>query len=186
MPHRLDPRHIPRKDKEKDEGEQQGIVHHLQRLAVGKEQGNGDHDQPDPIGNPPKNDGDGKRKEQEIKDHPRNGQSNGFIRHLQRLGFHKKDAAKGNQKDGKEEGRGHDLDELHVGDLKFGIEIKILRIAKRGEHPAQVGGNILHDECKGHILFFAGGMENEIAQRQEGQKRHIVGDQHRADKGDID
>ena len=60
-----------------------------------------------------------------------------------------------------------------------------MRIAERGEHPAKIRRNILHDERKNHILFFLGVREHKIAEGQESQERHIVGDQHRADKGDI-
>lgn len=60
-----------------------------------------------------------------------------------------------------------------------------MRIAEGREHSAEIRRDILHDERKNHILFFLGVREHEIAEGQKGQKRHVVGDQHRADKGDV-
>lgn len=58
-----------------------------------------------------------------------------------------------------------------------------MRVAERGEHPAEVRRDILHDERENHVFFFLRVRQNEIAEGQKGQKRHIVGNQHRADKG---
>lgn len=69
--------------------------------------------------------------------------------------------------------------------MEFGIKIEILGIAEGGEHSAEIGGNVLHDEGKCHVFFFAGGMEHDIAQGQEGEERHIIGNEHRAEKGNI-
>ena len=65
------------------------------------------------------------------------------------------------------------------------IQIQVLRIAKGRQHAAQIGGNILKDEDKRHIPFLSGGGEHQIPQRQERNQRHIVGDQHGADEGDV-
>ena len=66
------------------------------------------------------------------------------------------------------------------------IEIEILRIAERREHAAQIGRDVLQDERDGHIAFLARRVQHEIAQRQERDERHVVGDEHRADERDID
>ena len=58
-----------------------------------------------------------------------------------------------------------------------------MRVAKGGEHTAQVRRDILHDERERHILFLARGGQNEKAEWQKGEQRHIVGDEHRTDKG---
>ena len=58
-----------------------------------------------------------------------------------------------------------------------------MRIAEWREHSAEIRRDILHDECKNHVLFFLRIRQNEIAEWQKGQERHVVGDQHRADKG---
>ena len=58
-----------------------------------------------------------------------------------------------------------------------------MRVAERGEHPAEVRRDILHDERENHVFFFLRVRQNEIAEGQKGQERHVVGDQHRADKG---
>ncbi len=58
-----------------------------------------------------------------------------------------------------------------------------MRVAERGKHTAQVRRNILHNESECHILFLARGRQNEKAERQKGEKCHIVGNEHRTDKG---
>ena len=58
-----------------------------------------------------------------------------------------------------------------------------MRVTKGGKHTAQVRRNILHNESECHILFLARGGQNEKAERQKGKQRHIVGDEHRTDKG---
>ena len=66
------------------------------------------------------------------------------------------------------------------------VKIKILGVAEGREHAAQVCGDVLQDKDDGHAVLLAGAVQDIIAQRQEGQKRHIVGDEHGAQKGDID
>lgn len=58
-----------------------------------------------------------------------------------------------------------------------------MRIAEGREHSAEVRRDILHDERKNHVLFFLRIRQNEITEWQKGQECHIVGNQHRADKG---
>lgn len=58
-----------------------------------------------------------------------------------------------------------------------------MRIAEGREHSAEVCRDILHNERKNHVLFFLRVRQNEVAEGQKSQKRHIVGNQHRADKG---
>ena len=45
--------------------------------------------------------------------------------------------------------------------------------------------DVLYYKCKCEIFFFARSVQNEVSQRKEGEKRHIVCYQHRADKGYI-
>jgi hypothetical protein len=61
-----------------------------------------------------------------------------------------------------------------------------LRIAERGEHTAKVCCNILHDKHKRHVFLLTGRGEHKITERQKGQKRHVVADEHGTDKGDVD
>ena len=60
-----------------------------------------------------------------------------------------------------------------------------MRIAEGSQHTAQVGGDVLQDEGGSHVLILARGGEREITQRQEGQQCHIIGNEHRADEGDV-
>ena len=64
----------------------------------------------------------------------------------------------------------------------MGIQIQVLRIAKGREHAAQIGGDVLQDEYQRHIPLSPRRGKHEIAQRQKRDQRHIVGNQHGADK----
>ena len=77
------------------------------------------------------------------------------------------------------------MHEFAVRNRVPGVYIKVLRVAERREHSAEVGGNVLHDEGERHVLFFARRGQNEVTERQEGEKRHVVGDQHGAEEGDV-
>ena len=105
--------------------------------------------------------------------------------YLERLGPDENEAQDGDKRDSHDKRREHNAHELTVGNTELGIEIEVLRIAEGGEHTAEVGGYILHYVGERHILFLARGVQDEVAERQEGQERHIVGNQHRADKGDV-
>ena len=71
--------------------------------------------------------------------------------------------------------------EIFVGNglIKFG------KVAEGGEHSAQVGCNVLQDEYICHISLIAGAVQDQIAQRQEGEQCHVIGDEHGTDEGDI-
>ena len=60
-----------------------------------------------------------------------------------------------------------------------------MRIAERREHSAEIGGNVLHDEGESHVFLLAAGVKRVEAERQEREKRHVICNKHRADKGDI-
>ena len=77
------------------------------------------------------------------------------------------------------------MDERRGRNVELGVQIQVLRIAERRQHAAEVCSNVLHDEGECHVLFLVRGAEDVIAQRQKGQQRHVVGDEHRADEGDI-
>ena len=94
---------------------------------------------------------------------------------LQWLCLHKQ-AANSDQHHRNNKGQEHDLHKFQIGNIELGVKVQILGVTKGGQHTAQVGGNILHNEGKGHILSFAGGSQHQGAQGQKGQQRHIVGD----------
>lgn len=58
-----------------------------------------------------------------------------------------------------------------------------MRIAEWREHSSEVRRDILHNERENHILFFLCIRQHEIAEGKKRQKRHVVCNQHRADKG---
>ena len=80
------------------------------------------------------------------------------------------------------ERRSHYADEFSVRYAELRIEEQILRISERRKHAAEVGGDILHDEGKRHVLFFSRRCKHKISERQKRQQRHVVCDQHGADK----
>ena len=65
------------------------------------------------------------------------------------------------------------------------VQVQVLGVAERGEHPAQVGGDVLKDKHQRHGVFLSGAFEHVIAQGEKGQQSHVVGDEHGSDKGDI-
>ena len=103
----------------------------------------------------------------------------------ERLRLYKHDTAKGDQRDRQQKGGRHHGHKFAVRNVELRVEIQVLRIAEGREHTAEVGGNVLHDEGKGHVFVLARRMQNEEAERQEGQKRHVVGDEHRPQEGDV-
>ena len=58
------------------------------------------------------------------------------------------------------------------------IEVEILGIAKRREHAAKICGDILHDEDECRAVGVSCIPKHEPAKRQEGDKSHVVGNQH--------
>ena len=183
--HRLHACHVPRKDKEESKGKEQGIVHHPQRLAIDKQQDCGNDDKTDSIRNSSEYDGNGESEEDQIEQGTGGVEGNGGSLQMQRLGLDKDDAADRDERNGKHKGERHDRHKFSRGDLKFGIQIEVLRISKGGKHSSKVCRNVLHDEGKRQIAHFVRCGKHEKAKGQKGQECHIVGDQHRADKGDI-
>jgi len=186
LAHGLDPRHISGKDEEENEGQKQRIIDLFQRVAIHEEQDGGDHGESEKIGDSAEYDGDGERKKSKIYRDSALGQLLDIPFKLQRLGLDEDQAADGDQRDGNQKGDEHYAHKLKGGYIEFGIEVKILRVSEGGQHSAEVGGDVLHNEGERHILFLVGRMQNEVSQRQEGQERHIVGYEHRADEGDVD
>ena len=60
-----------------------------------------------------------------------------------------------------------------------------MRIAEGGEHTAEICGNVLQNVSHRHIFFLARCVQDKKSERQKGQQSHVVCNQHRADKGDI-
>ena len=44
----------------------------------------------------------------------------------------------------------------------------------------------MQDEDVRHVLFLLGSRQRKVAERQKGDERHVVGNQHRTDEGDVD
>ena len=65
--------------KEENKGQKQGVVHHFQRLTIQKDQHCRNHDQSDPVGDPPEDDGNGQGKQQKIDHCPAHRQGGLFF-----------------------------------------------------------------------------------------------------------
>ena len=183
--YRRNARHITGENEEENKRHQQRVVDSLQRVAIRKEQHKRNHHQTDPVGNAAEHDGDGQRKQREVQQRPLCREARRLFLDFKRFSLDENQAAGRNQRDRNGERQRHDPHEFARRDGEFGVQIQILRIAKGREHAAQVGRNVLQNERDRHVLFLAGGRKHEIAQRQERQQRHIVGDEHGTDEGDI-
>ena len=181
--HALDARHIARKDKEKHEGQKERIIHLCKRRAVCKEQNGGNDDESDPIGNAAEYDRDRENEKREIKHGARGGKLYFLSLKLKRIRLDEDHTAERNQRDRDNKGRRHYRHKLARGDIELGVEIEVLRISKGREHSAEICRDVLHYKGKRHIFLLARRGKHEISERQKGEQRHIVGDQHRADKG---
>lgn len=179
-------RGVARKDKEHHKGEKQRVVHSKQRVSVGKEQHGGNQHKPQPERHHAEDDQDRERKERKVECRAAQVQPLGKAAvNLEPRGGQQQ-AADRQHRHGEAERRQHDGGELAGRDRKIGIKIEILRVAERGQHAAEVGGDVLQDEDVRHVLFLLGSRQRKVAERQKGDERHVVGDQHRADEGDVD
>ena len=94
-------------------------------------------------------------------------------------------AAQRNERNGYRKGRKHDGYKLAVCNVIVRVQIQILRVAKGRKHAAQVCRNVLQDKHHRHIALAIRYGEYKVAQRQKGDQRHIVGNEHGTDKGDV-
>lgn len=183
--HQGDTRHIACKNEECAEGEKKRIVHLFQRITIHKEKDDRYDHKTDLIRNDTENDDDGEREKHEIHDRAKAGDLRFFFTDLKRFFLHENEAARRDDCNGNGERQSHDAHKFARGDIESGINIKILRVSEGCEHTAEVGSDILHNESKRHVFFLARGGKHEISEGQEREQRHIVGKEHRADKGDI-
>ena len=177
--------HISGEDEEEHEGKQQGIVHHFQRFSVHEQQDCGNHHQTNAIGDSTEHDGNGKGEQQQVNDGLANRDSHGLVRQFHGFRLNENDAAKSDQQHCHHERRRHDGHKLQGRDFKLGIQIEILGVAERGQHTAQVGCDVLHNEGEGHVIALSRGGQNKQTERQEGQQSHVIGNEHGTDKGDV-
>ena len=184
--HDVDPCHISREDKEENEGQQKTVIDVLQGFSVKEEQSGGNYYQTDPKRDAAKYDRYGKREKDQIQNGLLGIERDLFVLQLKRLGLYENTAANSDQRDREQKGKKHNRHELSGRNVVFCVKIKILRIAEGREHSSEVCRDVLHNEGKSHIFLLSRRRKDEISERQKGQQRHIVGDQHRADKGYVD
>jgi len=180
-----DARHISRKDKEEYKCEKEGIIHHLECLAVSEDKAHGNYEKSDLIGNSAEYYRDSESEESKVEHASLRVELGLFLIQLKRLCLHENETAHGNKHDGEKERRCHDRHKLTRGNAELSVEVQILRIAEGREHTAEVCGNILHNERERHILGLARSGQHEVSERQERKQCHIVCDKHRTDEGDV-
>ena len=180
-----DPCHIARKNEKRAECEKKRIVNLFQCISVEKHECKRHDQKSDPIRDHAENDHDGKRKERKIDHRTAAVDLHVIVFDSQGLFFDEDQTAERDDRDRNRERERHDAHKFARGDIKLGIYVKVLRIAERCQHTAEVGGNILHNERKRHILLLLCRSQNHKSKRQKGKKGHIVSKEHRPDKGDV-
>ena len=183
--HKVDSCHVARKNEEENKGQKQRVVYLFECIAVCKQQHKGNNDQPDPVWNATKYDGNAQGKQHKIQSTSAFGQSIAAVGQLQGFGFYKNKAQHGDKRNRHRKGQCHDAHELTRWDIEFGVQIQVLRVAEGGQHTAQVCGNVLHNKGECHVFFLLRGVQNEVAQRQKCEQCHVVCNEHTADEGDV-
>lgn len=186
LPHGFYSRHISRKYKEEHKGQKQRIIYHFEGFSVKNHQNRGNYDKPRPVGYTAENDRYRKGEKKKIYDCSLYRQFEFFFLKAYRLGLYKYEAAEGYESDRKRKRRCHYQHKLACGDIELSVKIEVLRVAEGRQHSAEVCGNVLHYKSESHVFSLSRGAENEVAERQKGQQSHVVCNQHRPDKSDVD
>ena len=180
-----DPGHVARENKEKRKRGKKSPVNFGKRFFVRKEKNCRNDDQADPIRDQAENDQERECEKRQIQSSPRLVEfSSGVIFDLKFRTRHEK-TKYGQKHDGKHKWREHDRHKLTCRDLVLGIKIEILRVSERSQHTAEVSGNILKDENICHLFLILRNGKCEVSEWKKCDQSHIISDQHRADKCDI-
>ena len=84
-----------------------------------------------------------------------------------------------NENSRQDEWRQHCRKKHLCGKVVIAEKIKILRIAERCDHSAEIGGTVLQNEQERRVLFLTGGGKNKPAKWQKSQQGGIIGQKHR-------
>ena len=179
--HRGDAREVARKHEESAEREEQGVVHPEEGFGFQHEERDGDGGEPDIKREHPENYEHREREEYEIHRHPPYGRRGDFGGLELHPDGSDEEAGEGYEHERHPERKRHYLEKLLCRDGIVGIKIEVLRIAERGEHPAEIGGYVLHDEDESGVLSLPTGGQHIISEGQEGDERHIVCHDHGAE-----
>ena len=176
--HSIYARHIARKDKKECERQKKRIVDAPKRLSISKKQREGYHYKPYPIRYAAENYRYREREQCKIQRRAlwlklcRPAVQN------ERLGPHKNKAAYRYQRHRYRKRRRHYGHKFPARYRKARIKIKILRIAERRKHTAEVCRYVLHYKRERHQALLAGRGQHIITKRQKRQKRHVVRYKH--------
>ena len=180
-----DPCHITREHEKRAECKQKRIIDLFQSVAVKEYERERNQNKTDLIGDHAKDDDNGKREKRKVDDRAGAVDPDIIVFDSQRLGFDENETAKRDDRDGNRKRQRHNAHKFACGDIELGIYVKVLRIAERSQHTAEIGGNILHNEGERHIFLLLCRLQNHKSKRQKREKRHIVSEEHRPDEGDV-
>lgn len=180
------PRDIPREEEETDKGEEQGIIDFKKCASVEKEQDD-QHDRRGDIGGKETEHGENDPEEQEQIEGGTGtrevGRGGGL--YLERGLWKEEETEERDEENRREERHRHHPEKPHGRNLKIAVEIEVLRVPERGEHPAEVGSGVLQNEDERHVLFLFAREKDETGERQKSEERHVVRYQHGAEESDV-
>ena len=183
---RRDTHHVPRENEKTDKGQEQRIIHGEERPPVGKEQYRHHRRECHIIREQAEHGEDHEQKHPEIERGAPPGQRRRCpLPDADRLPREKDEAQHRDDRHRDEKWRQHRQRKSPRRNVKIAVQIQVLRVAERGQHPAEVGGGVLEDERERHVPLLPRRGEDIAGKRQEREERHIVRDEHGADKGDV-
>ena len=177
--------HIAREHEKCAECKQKRIIDLFQRIAVKEYESERNENKTDLIRDDAENDNDGEREKRKIDSRAAAVDHNVIVFDSQRLGFDENKTAKRDDRNGNQKRQQHNAHKFACGDIELGIYVKVLRIAERCQHTAEIGGDILHNEGERHILLLLCRLQNHKSKRQEREKSHIVSKEHGPDEGNV-
>ena len=182
----LQPAQVAHKEEEAHKGEEQGVVHPGQHLAVqegGEEEGAG-------AGEPHRN---------EVAHRPQAQNEERAVAPQQRLpplgavplqagnlsqGLGGADGQPQPQQQGGGQGEGqNELEEVRRAQAVVGVEVQVLGVADGGGHAAQVGGDGLHGHHGDDPVPPVHQLQHLQGEGDEGDEGHVVGHRHAGEKG---
>ena len=170
-------------NEEENKGKEKSVINLQKRLSVKEEQSKRNYDKSYPIWHKAEYHKNRNGKKCKINTNSADRKTCCLFLNFQGLVSYEYQTAHCYKHNRHTEGREHNAYKLTVGNIELGVKIKILWIAKRCEHTAKICRNVLHNKCKGKILFLLRCVEDKVSEREKRQQSHIVGNKHRTDEG---
>ena len=178
--------HIADEQEKADKGQKQSVVDIFKQLPVHNRHDRRDNHQHDREFDHPQH-----AQQADDKQHQINRQffAVRFVRilrrNVQRLVFQRENRNKQHhQRDDRQ--RQHPQDKLPERDRKGRVEVKVLGVADRGHHTAEVGGDCLQNDDRNHHFFQVSHRQDHHRERYKGDQCDVVCDQHAGEKAERD